>query len=285
MTAPGANDRTQDTTAEDPAFDPRTSQSLLAATPEGTTEHAAQVAKAAAHTAPDAASLAAMLVALGGSIADEDDLVVLLQRVVDVAHDVIDGADCAGITIDLGGRTFTAVHTDTRTLRVDTEQYDAGDGPCLEAAHAGEVVRVDVTASEQRWPRFAAAAADEGIHSFLAAPLSAGGQSLGALNLYGGAAAAFDGLDADILDLLTTTVSRAIGDFARFRSALDVADALRAALHNRAPIEQAKGIIMADHGVDADRAFAVLRSQSQNTNRRVRDIADDLIASRTTDAP
>ncbi|MEH3155206.1 MAG: GAF and ANTAR domain-containing protein [Gordonia paraffinivorans] len=270
---------------QDPAFDPRTSESILAATPEGDTDDAAQVARAAVHAAPDATTLAAMLVALGGSIADEDDLVVLLQRVVDVAHEVIVGADCAGITIDLGGRTFTAVHTDTRTLRVDTEQYDAGDGPCLEAAHTGEVVRVDVTASEQRWPRFADAAADEGIHSFLAAPLSAGGESLGALNLYGGAADAFDDLDADTLDLLTTTVSRAIGDFGRFRSALDVADALRAALHNRAPIEQAKGIIMADHGVDADRAFAVLRSRSQNTNRRVRDIAADLIASRTRDAP
>ena len=226
-----------------------------------------------------------MLVALGGSIADEDDLVVLLQRVVDVAHEVIDAADCASITIDLAGRTYTAVHTDSRTLRVDAEQYDAGDGPCLQSAHTGETVLVDVGAGGRRWPRFAEAAAEEGILSFLAAPLSAAGQPLGALNLYGTAPAAFDTVDADVVTLLTTTVSRAIADFARFRSALEVADALRAALENRAPIEQAKGIIMADHGVDADQAFALLRARSQNSNRRVRDLAADLIASRTREAP
>ena len=225
-----------------------------------------------------------MLVALGGSIADEDDLVVLLQRVVDVAHEVIDAADCASITIDLAGRTYTAVHTDSRTLRVDAEQYDAGDGPCLQSAHTGETV-LDVGAGGRRWPRFAEAAAEEGILSFLAAPLSAAGQPLGALNLYGTAPAAFDTVDADVVTLLTTTVSRAIADFARFRSALEVADALRAALENRAPIEQAKGIIMADHGVDADQAFALLRARSQNSNRRVRDLAADLIASRTREAP
>jgi GAF domain-containing protein len=271
--------------AHEPAFDPRTSESLLAATPAGATDDAVDIATAAASTAPDPESLAAMLVALGGSIADEDDLVVLLQRVVDVAHEVIDGADCASITIDLGGRTFTAVHTDTRTLRVDAEQYDAGEGPCLQSAHTGETVLVDVDDGGRRWPRFAAATAEEDIHSFLAAPLSASGQQLGALNLYGTAPAAFDGVDAGVLQLLTTTVSRAIGDFARFRSALEVADALRAALENRAPIEQAEGIIMADHGVDAEQAFALLRSRSQNTNRRVRDIADDLIASRTGTTP
>ncbi len=270
-----------DLSATDPASDPRTSESLLAATPDGATDDAVEVATAMAESDATPATLAAMLVALGGSITDEDDLVVLLQRVVDVAHEAIDGADCTSITIALGGQTYTAVHTDTRTLRVDQGQYDAGDGPCLYAARTGETVLVDVDAGEQLWPDFASAAAEEGMHSFLAAALAAPDQPLGALNLYGRAAAAFDVVDADILELLTTTVSRAISDFARFKSAVQVADALRAALSNRAPIEQAKGIIMGQHGVDADRAFQILRTQSQNTNRRVRDIATEVIAKAT----
>ena len=263
---------------DDPASDPRTSESLLAATPEGATDRAVEVAGAVAESDAGPAALATMLVALGGSITDEDDLVVLLQRVVDVAHEAIDGAECASITIALGGRTYTAVHTDTRTLRVDQGQYDADDGPCLHAARTGETVLVDVDAGVQLWPEFARAAAEENIHSFLAAALAAPDQPLGALNLYGREPAAFDALDADIIELLTTTVSRAISDFARFKSALEVADALRAALDNRAPIEQAKGIIMGRYGVDAEQAFTVLRTQSQNTNRRVRDIAAEMIA-------
>ena len=64
--------------------------------------------------------LAKMLVRAGDSISDEDELLSVLQRVVVIAHEAIDGADSTGVTIDLGGRTFTAVHTDNRTLRVDS---------------------------------------------------------------------------------------------------------------------------------------------------------------------
>ena len=128
-----------------------------------------------------------------------------------------------------------------------------------------------------RWPRFAAAAADEGIHSFLAAPLFTPEQSLGSFNLYGRTRSAFDTLDAEILELLTTTISRALGDFARFKSARDVADSIQRALDTRAPIEQAKGMLMAILGIDADRAFDLLREQSQATNVRLHTVATTLV--------
>ncbi|WP_284227881.1 GAF domain-containing protein [Mycobacterium antarcticum] len=174
-----------------------------------------------------------MLVTAGRTIADEDDLLTLLQRVAEIAHDVIDGADSTGVTIDFGGRTYTAVHTDQRALRVDGEQYDADDGPCLHAARTCTVVAVDASDAARRWPRFAAA--DEGIHSFLAAPMHVGGQPLGSFNLYGRTRAAFDTLDAEILDLLTATVSRTIGDFARLKSAREVAESIQRALATRGP--------------------------------------------------
>ena len=128
-----------------------------------------------------------------------------------------------------------------------------------------------------RWPRFAAAAREEGIHSFLAAPLFTAEQTLGSFNLYRRSRHAFDGLDAEILDLLTAAVSRAIGDFARYKTARDAAESIQRALQTRAPIEQAKGVLMALHGVDADGAFDILRRQSQNTNVPVRVIATEFL--------
>ncbi|QCQ89930.1 GAF and ANTAR domain-containing protein [Rhodococcus sp. SGAir0479] len=221
--------------------------------------------------------LASILVSLGESITDEDDLVNLLDRVTEVAHEVIDGADCTGVTIDFGGRTYTASYTDGRTLRVDHEQYAAGEGPCLHASRTRETVLVDLDEATDRWPAFTEAARAEGICSFLAAPLFVADRTLGALNLYGRARAAFDEVDADVLELLTSTVSRAIGEFARFKSARDAADALQRALETRAPIEQAKGMLMALHRIDAQQAFEVLRKQSQTTNTRLRDVAADLV--------
>ena len=268
----------------------QTDDSILAAPADEATEQAADlVIAAAAEDKLTPAKLGQLLVSVGRTVSDEDDLLTLLQRVVEIAHDAIDGADSTSLTIDLGGRTYTAVHTDDRTLRVDSEQYDAGDGPCLEASRTGTVVLVNADDPEDRWPRFTAAAREEEILSFLAAPLITGEQSLGSFNLYGRARSAFDTLDADVLELLTTTVSRTLGDFARFRSARDVADSIQRALQTRAPIEQAKGILMALHGVDADEAFDLLRRESQATNTRLHTVATELVtrlsAPATDDSP
>jgi AmiR/NasT family two-component response regulator len=68
------------------------------------------------------------------------------------------------------------------------------------------------------------------------------------------------------------------------QSAIDVALQRFAQYHNlqgafgrRAVIEQAKGILMARHGVDADRAFALLRDHSQQTEQKLVDVASGVV--------
>ncbi|MBB3753925.1 transcriptional regulator with GAF, ATPase, and Fis domain [Mycolicibacterium sp. BK634] len=263
----------------DDTSDPRVEDSIPTDVLDGTeTEQAAEiVVDAAIRKTISPAALGRMLVDAGRSIADENDLLTLLQQVAAIAHEAIEGADYTGITIDLGGLTYTAVHTDERTLRIDSDQYEVGDGPCLHAARTRSIVLLDSGDAMQRWPAFAAAARTEGVHSFLAAPLYTDDLTLGSFNLYGRAFHAFDSLDAEILDLLTTAVSRAIGDFARFKSAEDTAESIQRVLQTRAPIEQAKGVLMAMRGIDADEAFDVLRVQSQATNVPVRVLAVDFL--------
>lgn len=256
--------------------DSRVDESIVAVPLDPATQDAAEQVVAAV-TEPTASAIGKMLLSAGRSVTDEDDLVALLQRVVEIAHQAVDGADSVGVTIDLGGQIYTAVHTDQRTLRVDTEQYDAGDGPCLHASRTGEIVLVDALEAMDRWPRFADAAREEGVRSFLAAPLFTPELTLGSFNLYGRAFKAFDSIDAEILELLTTTVSRTIGDFARYKSARDVAESIRRALQTRAPIEQAKGMLMAIHGIDADSAFDRLRQESQDRNVRLSVVATDFV--------
>jgi AmiR/NasT family two-component response regulator len=56
---------------------------------------------------------------------------------------------------------------------------------------------------------------------------------------------------------------------------------------NRAVIEQAKGIIMAQRRCTADEAFTILAKVSQDSNRKVRDVAAALVerAARGPSAP
>lgn len=54
---------------------------------------------------------------------------------------------------------------------------------------------------------------------------------------------------------------------------------LQGAFGRRAVIEQAKGILMAQHAVDADGAFAMLREHSQHRGRRLADVAAAVVDS------
>lgn len=58
----------------------------------------------------------------------------------------------------------------------------------------------------------------------------------------------------------------------------DGAEALERAMESRAVIEQAKGVIMATARVDAEAAFEILRQQSQAENRKLRDVAAEIVA-------
>ena len=52
---------------------------------------------------------------------------------------------------------------------------------------------------------------------------------------------------------------------------------LRAALHTRPVIDQAKGMLIAEHGCTDGEAFQMLAAASQRNNRKVRDIAQAMV--------
>jgi response regulator NasT len=54
---------------------------------------------------------------------------------------------------------------------------------------------------------------------------------------------------------------------------------LQGAFGRRATIEQAKGILMARHAIDADRAFEMLRNHSQHNGHKLVDIAQAIVDS------
>jgi response regulator NasT len=76
------------------------------------------------------------------------------------------------------------------------------------------------------------------------------------------------------------------GDAAELQSAIDITlqrfaeyQSLQGAFGRRALIEQAKGILMAQHAIDADRAFEMLRSHSQQTGRKLVEVAESVVNS------
>jgi hypothetical protein len=115
----------------------------------------------------------------------ELDLGQMLQAVCDHVVQVVPGADMASITLVREGVPETVASTDQRAVNFDREQYRIGDGPCLRAAETGQPVRVGVGAVGDLWPQFVTSAAQLGVASFLAAPLTVDEDMSGAVNLFG----------------------------------------------------------------------------------------------------
>ena len=115
-----------------------------------------------------------------------------LQKMVELAVATIVGCDHAGVSIiNEGVRTPAA--SDDVPRRVDRLQYDAGEGPCLDAIWKHDVFHTGDLRSEDRWPHFSSRAASEtGVLSMLSFRLFVEQDTFGALNLYSRRAHAFD---------------------------------------------------------------------------------------------
>ena len=209
----------------------------------------------------------------------EDSLEDTLRRVADLAARVIDDCDAAGVTLVNEDRYVTAAYTDERTLAVDRGQYDRGNGPCLKAIAQQAVVQLDVDEAEAEFPDFVADARRQGVRSFLAAPLMLHGEAIGALNLYSSKPSGFTLLDDVMIALFTGQASVAVANSKVYRDVVRLTEQLQEAITSRAVIDQAKGVLMARHGVDADEAFAQLRHQSQQRNVKLRLVAQEVLDS------
>jgi GAF domain-containing protein len=253
---------------------------------ERTDEQVAQVQRALRQRSEQQADeLAVALVELSALLVDEEPLEDVLRRVADLAVAVVPGCTGAGVTLMEGDRPSTAAQTDELVLAVDRQQYDAGDGPCLDAIRRRVTNRVDLDAAEQRWPEFAARARELGVRSFLAAPLVAGGRPVGSLNLYSTERDGFDALDDVLVGLFCSQASVALANARLYSRAVTVNSQLTEALGSRAVIEQAKGVLMARHALTADEAFELLRQWSQVRNRKLRDVAAEVAAGAACSSP
>jgi GAF domain-containing protein len=204
----------------------------------------------------------------------------VLTEIVTIATKGIPGAESTSITLLRGEEAFTAAHYGEMALAADEMQYERGYGPCMDAGRGGVVLRVDDMREEVRWPDYTKKVLEVGVRSSLSVPLPYQGSSIGALNNYSSQPAAFatpEALRAGIE--VSEAVAVAVVNADAHARVIDQAHNMRLAMESRAVIEQAKGVLMAQRGVDAQQAFDMLRDASQRYNRKLRDIAAGIVES------
>ncbi len=222
----------------------------------------------------DGSGLAGQFAGVARALEAEPTVEATLQRIVEVARLIVPGCHHAGITLLRRGRPETPAATDDVSAAVDAVQYEAGEGPCLSAIVEADVFRTGDLAREARWPRFSRPAVEcTGVRSVLAYRLFTEDDTFGALNLYSRERNAFDHDAVAVGSILTAHAALA---FARARERAQISGLEQAVASNRA-IGMAIGILMAMRRVGQEEAFDLLRTVSQRTNRRLREIADDVV--------
>lgn len=218
----------------------------------------------------------AELVALADSMRalrfGEPDAEVSLAELTETALKAIPSADYAGITIaHAGGAVTSAGATHSYPVFLDELQQLHGEGPCLSAAWEQSVIQVRDLSADHRWPRYQGdAIARTNVRSIMCFQMFADRKTMGALNFYADRPDAFDDGAVEMGVIYATHAALAWRLLRRDQQ-------YRSALASRDIIGQAKGMIMERFGIDAVRAFELLKRLSQNSNTPLAELARALV--------
>jgi GAF domain-containing protein len=218
------------------------------------------------------------VVGLAGAVLDDSELHDVLQRLTLLASHVVGSAQSASITVVDNGSHRTSNSTGAEPLAIDEAQYRDDDGPCLRALRSGRQLEASVEKSPDRWPRFHEEAMGAHVVGVLSTPLVRGADDVvGALNIYAGESAPFGPDDRHAAELLGEIAAILVGRSLALLSSDRLNEQLRQAVATREIIGAAKGILMESQGCDRDQAFDILRRASQRENRKLRDLAEELV--------
>jgi len=219
--------------------------------------------------------LLATLSSVARLTAEPRSLEAMLDQIVGLASQAVPACEFS-VALAAQDRPRFAATSGDRAHRLDAAEVEEGDGPCLAALRAEAAVETPVEEAERRWPRFGAVARESGLAVAYGYPLITPGGQRGVLNVY-----AFRSLDDEtrsFIPLLADQVVIALTNAELYEGAHTLAGHLQRALESRGVIEQAKGVLIARQGCTDEQAFDILRRASQRLNRKLRDVAADLVA-------
>ncbi|RKS80221.1 GAF domain-containing protein [Motilibacter peucedani] len=201
----------------------------------------------------------------------------VLAKVSRLATQTIPGTSEASVTLLEGDRGTTPAWSGELARDLDEAQYATGQGPCLAAAAGGELVLVPDLASDDRWPDYIPTAVARGARSSLSVALPVQETVTGALNLYATQPHAFDQESVALARTFAGYAAISVANAHLFASTATLCRQMESALASRAVIEQAKGLIVGQRRCTPQQAFEVLVRASSVSNRKLRDIAADLL--------
>jgi GAF domain-containing protein len=222
-------------------------------------------------------------VELADTLVNDFDVVEFLHLLVRRTLEGFDAAEAGILLARPDGTLHLMASSSERTRSLELFQLQNEEGPCLECFTTGEPLTIENLDDEvDRWPRFVPAARAAGFASVHAVPMRLRDERIGVLNVFGA--------QPGPLTEGQALVSRAMADIATIgilqQRAIHEAqvsmEQLQVALTSRVMIEQAKGVLAERAGLAMEESFELLRAYARATNRRLSDVAQDLLEGKLT---
>jgi GAF domain-containing protein len=152
--------------------------------------------------------------------------------------------------------------TDHIALELDLAQYSGDEGPCIRAL-AGNTIRVGYLPDDERFPHFAAGAADQRVLSVLSTPIRHDGAIIGTLNVYSRQSNAFDANDENIANVISAEAANAIAKSELLVTARTVREQLQAEYDEATLISRAEGMLMVLQDCSVEQATHLIQNAAQ----------------------
>ncbi|MDR6176380.1 hypothetical protein QE364_001093 [Nocardioides zeae] len=195
------------------------------------------------------------------------------RLIVDQVGRLVPGADHVSLTLRHHGVNTTLAASDLVARDADDLQYALDEGPCVESTSTCRWIRSGEVGTDDRWPRWGPQARLLGVGAALSLDLPRGGRPQGAINIYSDASGGFH--DRAGVDLARSYAAHAAHALASARLEME----LHSAIGSRHVIGMAQGILIERFGLTQDSSFELLRRLSSSQEKKVRDVAQELVRS------
>jgi GAF domain-containing protein len=223
--------------------------------------------------------LARTLVELADTLVDDFDVVDLLTLLTERCVEALD-VTTAGLMLASPEGDLRLVASSSHSMHIlESFELQTEEGPCLDCYRTGKpIVNLNLAKATHPWTRFAPLALEAGFRSVHAFPMHLRDQSIGALNLFRTDEGQMDDADVLVAQAFADVATIAILQHRATVEAQVLNDQLQNALNSRITIEQAKGMLAQSLSLDMEHAFARLRRYARDHNRRLVDVAHDLVS-------
>jgi len=217
-------------------------------------------------------------VELADTLVEDYDVIEFLHLLAERCVELLGVTEAGVVLFEAHGRLRPLASSSERMQLVELIEVQTEDGPCLDCCRDGRPVREDdLEGATGRWPQFAPAALDAGFRSTYAVPMRLREERIGALNLFAERVNGLTEQDQALGQAMADVATIGLLHERVLHERAVVSGQLQTALSSRIAVEQAKGLIAEQAGLDMAGAFALLRSHARHHNRRLRDVVADVI--------